>query len=97
MEVDFSIKGEGNLHGDGLAMWLVKDRATPGPVFGSKDKFEGLGIFIDTYKNGRKGVTFPLVMAMVGDGNTEYDAAHDGKANELASCSVSSFSITTLL
>lgn len=69
-------------------MWFTKDRAKPGPVFGSADKFEGLGIFVDTYKNGRPGVTFPLVMAMMGDGHTEYDSAHDGKANELASCSV---------
>lgn len=24
-----------HLHGDGLAIWLTKDRAQPGPVFGS--------------------------------------------------------------
>ena len=71
-----------------MAMWLTKQRATPGPVFGSTDKFEGLGIFIDTYKNNRPGTVFPYVMAMVGDGNTEYDQGHDGKANEVAGCSV---------
>ena len=70
-------------------MWMTKQRATQGPVFGSTDRFEGLGIFIDTYKNNRPGVVFPLVMAMMGDGQTSYDNANDGKANELASCSVS--------
>ncbi len=70
-------------------MWLTKQRATPGPVFGSTDKFEGLGIFFDTYKNNRPGTIFPYVMAMLGDGDTEYDAMNDGKANELAGCSVS--------
>lgn len=70
-------------------MWLTKQRGTQGPVFGSQDKFEGLGIFVDTYKNNRPGVSFPYVMAMMGDGETTYDQAHDGKANELAGCSVS--------
>lgn len=47
-------------------MWITKQRATQGPVFGSADKFEGLGIFFDTYKNNRPGVVFPYVMAMLG-------------------------------
>ncbi|KAJ5133247.1 hypothetical protein N7526_004612 [Penicillium atrosanguineum] len=87
IELEFGIHGEGNLHGDGFAMWLTKQRATQGPVFGSTDRFEGLGLFIDTYKNNRPGVSFPYVMAMMGDGSTTYDQAHDGKANELAGCS----------
>ncbi|EAU37912.1 conserved hypothetical protein [Aspergillus terreus NIH2624] len=87
IEVEFKIHGDGNLHGDGFAMWLTKQRATQGPVFGSTDNFEGLGIFFDTYKNNRPGTSFPYVMAMMGDGQTTYDQAHDGKANELAGCS----------
>jgi len=70
-------------------MWLTKQRATPGNVFGSMDKFEGLGVFFDTYKNNRPGTVFPYIMAMSGDGNTPYDKDNDGKANELAGCSVS--------
>ena len=88
VEVEFKIQGDGNLHGDGFAMWITKDRATPGPVFGSKDRFEGLGIFFDTYKNNRPGVVFPYVLGMMGDGQTSYDQANDGKANELGGCSV---------
>ncbi|KAJ5081950.1 hypothetical protein NUU61_010214 [Penicillium alfredii] len=87
IELEFEIHGENNLHGDGFALWITKQRATQGPVFGSTDRFEGLGIFFDTYKNNRPGVTFPYVMAMMGDGSTTYDQAHDGKANELAGCS----------
>ena len=37
-----------HLFGDGLAIWLTKERTQPGPVFGNKDEFEGLGIFLDT-------------------------------------------------
>jgi len=87
IEVEFKIHGNGNLHGDGMAMWLTKQRATPGPVFGSVDSFEGLGIFIDTYKNNRPGTVFPYVMAMVGDGTKTYDKSNDGKDNEYMGCS----------
>jgi len=87
IEFEFKIHGQGNLHGDGMAMWITKQRGSPGPVFGSTDRFEGLGIFFDTYKNNRPGVVFPYVMAMLGDGQTAYDHANDGKANELAGCS----------
>ncbi|OJD36106.1 lectin family integral membrane protein [Diplodia corticola] len=87
VEVEFKIHGSGNLYGDGMALWLTKQRAQQGPVFGSVDKFEGLGIFFDTYKNNRPGVVFPYVMAMLGDGQTSYDKNTDGKAQELAGCS----------
>ncbi|KAK2624645.1 hypothetical protein QTJ16_005838 [Diplocarpon rosae] len=87
IEVEFKIHGTGNLHGDGMALWLTKQRAQPGPVFGSINPFEGLGIFFDTYKNNRPGTVFPYVMAMVGDGKTEYDKANDGKDNEFLGCS----------
>jgi len=87
IEVEFKISGSGTLYGDGMAMWLTKQRAQGGSVFGFPDKFEGLGIFIDTYKNNRPGVVFPYVMAMLGDGQTTYDKENDGKANELAGCS----------
>lgn len=89
IEMEFSIAGKGNLHGDGFAMWITKERAQPGDVFGHTDRFEGLGVFFDTYKNNRPGVVFPYVMAMMGDGKTTYDRANDGKANELGGCSVS--------
>ncbi|KIW95860.1 uncharacterized protein Z519_02924 [Cladophialophora bantiana CBS 173.52] len=87
VEFEFAIHGKGHLHGDGFAMWITKERAQPGPVFGHADRFEGLGIFFDTYKNNRPGVVFPYVMGMMGDGKTSYDAANDGKANEIGGCS----------
>lgn len=68
-------------------MWLTRSRGQIGPVFGSTDNFEGLGIFFDTYKNNRPGTVFPYVMAMVGDGKTSYDKGNDGKVNEYAGCS----------
>lgn len=87
IEVEFQITGTGTLFGDGMAMWVTKQRAEMGPVFGMRDQFEGLGIFFDTYKNNRPGVVFPYIMAMLGDDRTTYDQGNDGKANELAGCS----------
>jgi lectin, mannose-binding 2 len=87
IEVEFKIHGKNQLYGDGFAMWLTKERGKMGPVFGSADNFEGLGIFFDTYKNNRPGVVFPYVMAMVGDGKTKYDKDSDGKDSEFAGCS----------
>ena len=79
-------------------MWITKQRASPGPVFGHTDQFEGLGIFFDTYKNNRPGTVFPYVMAVVGDGQKTYDKSNDGKESELMGCSargIRSESITT--
>ena len=91
IEVDFRIHGQGStLAGDGMAMWLTVDRAQAGPVFGSKDHWDGLAIAIDTYKNGRTGVTFPYVVGMMNDGNSAYDKDHDGKLNEIGGCSARS-------
>lgn len=88
IEFEFAIHGKGSgIFGDGMAMWLTSSRAVTGPVFGNKDEFEGLGIFFDTYKNGRTGTAFPYVSAMLGDGKTKYDADHDGRDTELAGCS----------
>lgn len=71
-----------------MAIWVTEQRASPGPVFGHADKFKGLGIFIDTYKNHRPGTVFPYVSAMLGNGTESYDKDNDNKATELAGCSV---------
>jgi lectin, mannose-binding 2 len=87
IEVEYKIHGQNSLYGDGFAMWLTKQRTVEGPVFGSTDNFEGLGLFFDTYKNNRPGVVFPYVMAMIGDGKKAYDKDTDGKDHEFAGCS----------
>ncbi|TSR04290.1 VIP36-like protein [Bagarius yarrelli] len=69
LQVHFKIHGQGkkNLNGDGLALWLTKERMQIGtsmffslkyksskvysPVFGNINHFTGLGVFIDTYPN----------------------------------------------
>jgi len=86
--VEFKISGRSrHLSGDGLAVWLTSRRAQSGPVFGFENKFEGIGIFVDTFANEHHSYTFPRVMAMIGDGNTEYEIGKDGVNQEAAACS----------
>ncbi|CAO3579496.1 unnamed protein product [Absidia cylindrospora] len=88
VEFEFNVDGPtGHLYGDGFAMWLTKERASEGTVFGSKDRFDGLGVFFDTYDNERAHRhTFPYISAMLGDGMTSYDNDKDGRTTELAGC-----------
>ncbi|KAJ3158983.1 hypothetical protein HDU86_002152 [Geranomyces michiganensis] len=89
VEFEFKIHGpSAGLHGDGLAFWYTTEKDTTGPVFGSKDKFDGLGVFFDTYANGRHHFSFPRINAMLGDGATEYDHDNDGVKNELGACEI---------
>ncbi|EIW71811.1 hypothetical protein TREMEDRAFT_16819, partial [Tremella mesenterica DSM 1558] len=88
IEIEFKVDGKAhNMFGDGFAIWFTKERATFGPVFGSADKFTGLGIFFDTYANAKHSFKFPRVTAMLGDGQAEYDNGHDNAAGEVAGCS----------
>ncbi|XP_074144515.1 VIP36-like protein [Sminthopsis crassicaudata] len=90
LQVHFKIHGQGkkNLNGDGFAIWYTKDRMQPGPVFGSKDNFVGLGVFVDTYPNEEKQQerVFPYVSAMVSNGSLSYDHERDGRPTELGGC-----------
>ncbi|KFR05885.1 Vesicular integral-membrane protein VIP36, partial [Opisthocomus hoazin] len=59
----------------------------PGPVFGSKDNFHGLAIFLDTYPNDEATErVFPYISAMVNNGSLTYDHSKDGRWTELAGC-----------
>ncbi|KAJ3016866.1 hypothetical protein HKX48_003813 [Thoreauomyces humboldtii] len=87
--VDFEFKVHGSsagLHGDGFAFWYTTRKNTVGPVFGSEDKFGGLGVFFDTYANGGNKHSFPRINAMIGDEVQKYDHDNDGQAWEVGSC-----------
>nr|KAF6480606.1 lectin, mannose binding 2 [Molossus molossus] len=89
MHVHFKVHGAGkkNLHGDGIALWYTRDRLMPGPVFGSKDNFHGLAIFLDTYPNDETMErVFPYISVMVNNGSLSYDHSKDGRWTELAGC-----------
>ncbi|KAG0249944.1 hypothetical protein BG011_008791 [Mortierella polycephala] len=96
IEFEFLVGGKSDgLNGDGFAVWLTSERAENGPVFGNRDRFEGVGIFFDTYANARQPHSFPYVMAMVGDGKTSYDNNNDGLSNRVGGCEANFRGVTT--
>ncbi|KAJ8316938.1 hypothetical protein KUTeg_004842, partial [Tegillarca granosa] len=89
LHVQFKVHGSGkNLFGDGMAIWYTKERLQLGPVFGNKDYFTGLAIFLDTYSNhnGPHNHEHPYVSAMVNNGSLHYDHDRDGTHTEIAGC-----------
>lgn len=49
IEFEFRVDGKSNsMFGDGFAVWLTTGRAGMGPVFGSTDYWDGMGLFFDT-------------------------------------------------
>lgn len=87
--VNFKVHGTTKeLFGDGLAIWYTRDRSTPGPVFGNRDYFSGLGIILDTYSNhnGPHNHQHPYISAMVSNGTLHYDHDRDGTLTQLAGC-----------
>ncbi|XP_054721567.1 vesicular integral-membrane protein VIP36-like [Uloborus diversus] len=89
LQVHFKVYGKGkDLFGDGLAIWYAKQALTAGEVFGSMDKFQGLGIFLDTYanQNGPHNHGHPYISAMVNNGSLSYDHDRDGTHTELDGC-----------
>lgn len=86
MELTFHVHSKSsNLFGDGFGMWIIDRKSDIGDVFGAQNYFKGLGIFVDTYKNGKRG-HFPYVNLMLGDGNTPYNKDTDGYETRLAGC-----------
>lgn len=85
VEFVFRVTGRGRIGADGLALWFTDKPGVEGPVFGSSDKWNGLGLFFDSFDNDNKRNN-PYVMAMVNDGTKIYDHEHDGLSQQLGGC-----------
>ncbi|KAF9110955.1 hypothetical protein BGX27_005668 [Mortierella sp. AM989] len=68
-EVEFSFKthGQNYVGGKGMAFWYTQERAISGPVFGNKDKWKGLGIFLDSSDPANERLT-PVIYGFQNDG-----------------------------
>ena len=56
-----------------------------GPVFGSSEVWNGIGIILDSFDNDALKDN-PKIQLVVNDGIRRYDHLLDGKSDELASC-----------
>ena len=68
----FRVNGRGRIGADGLAFWYTTQPGVEGPVFGSSDKWNGFGLFFDSFDNDNKRNN-PYIMGMVNDGTLVYD------------------------
>lgn len=85
VELIFRVTGRGRIGADGLAFWYTESKGLEGPVFGSNDNWNGLGIFFDSFDNDNKHNN-PFIMAMTNDGARTYEHQLDGSSQQLAGC-----------
>lgn len=57
VEFSFDIGGEGRFAGDGMAFWYTEKPFQAGAAFGHDESFKGLGVFLDTFRNGDHAVS----------------------------------------
>jgi mannose-binding lectin 1 len=75
------------LGADGMAFWYTQERMEEGPVFGNRDRWNGLAITFDTFDNDGKRDN-PFVAALVNDGTHSYDKGQDGKNLIISGCQI---------
>ncbi len=90
-EVDIEYKMHGintGLAGDGMAFWIVEDKWENGNALGFKQNWNGLGIVLDTYNNGKNANLFRphYVQALHNDGKRYYNKDTDGVELSLGGC-----------
>ncbi|KAJ8973047.1 hypothetical protein NQ317_011327 [Molorchus minor] len=86
VDIAFRITGRGRIGADGLAFWYTQNRGSyDGDVFGSSDRWSGLGVIFDSFDNDNKHNN-PYIMAMVNDGTKNFDHQNDGSTQQLAGC-----------
>lgn len=95
VELEFRIHGEQEklgLIGDGMAIWLTTEPLQQGDVFGMQGAFNGLGVFLDTYKNynsKRSRHSFPYLSLQRNRGfENYYDKGKDGIETQVGGCSL---------
>lgn len=85
VEIKFLISGRGRIGGDGIAFWYTREANQLGPVFGSKDQWDGLAVILDTYDNDNQHNN-PAVLGVLNDGTIQYNHNADGEGQAVASC-----------
>uniref|UniRef100_A0A8D3A024 Lectin, mannose-binding, 1 n=1 Tax=Scophthalmus maximus TaxID=52904 RepID=A0A8D3A024_SCOMX len=84
-EVTFRVSGRGRMGADGLALWFTTEQGLDGPVYGAADRWNGLGIFFDSFDNDGKKNN-PAILVVGNNGNLVYDHQNDGSTQALGTC-----------
>ncbi|XP_051955724.1 protein ERGIC-53-like [Xyrauchen texanus] len=84
-EVTFRVSGRGRMGADGLAIWFTTAQGFDGPVYGAADRWNGVGIFFDSFDNDGKKNN-PTVLVVGNNGKLVYDHQNDGTTQSLGTC-----------
>ncbi|XP_061887285.1 protein ERGIC-53 [Entelurus aequoreus] len=84
-EVTFRVSGRSRTGADGLAIWFTAVQGLDGPVYGAADKWNGVGIFFDSFDNDGKKNN-PAIIVVGNNGNLVFDHQHDGSTQALGTC-----------
>lgn len=73
--LQFRISGQGkNFFGDGIALWITQNSYhMDGIIHGSAEKFVGVGIIFDTFKNTENLAAHRDVTVLINDGEQTYE------------------------
>ncbi|XP_068129707.1 protein ERGIC-53-like [Hyperolius riggenbachi] len=85
VEISFRIAGHGRNGAEGMALWYTKEPGALGPVYGSADLWDGLGIIFDTFDHDFKGNN-PAIVIVGNNGKLQYDHLRDGSSQSLGTC-----------
>ncbi|ORY05648.1 the carbohydrate recognition domain of complex with Mcfd2 [Basidiobolus meristosporus CBS 931.73] len=85
VEFSFTITGRGYTGGNGLAFWYTKESAQSGPIYGSRDQWDGLAIFFDTFDPKANRYT-PFVSAFLNDGALKISQISEKNSKMFAGC-----------
>jgi hypothetical protein len=85
VELSFRISGSYYVGGRGLAFWYAKDRGQEGPVLGSKDQWNGLGIMFET-ADAKKKREKSIIMGHLNNGTILYNNLTNPEENSIGGC-----------
>ncbi|OLL24428.1 L-type lectin-like domain-containing protein [Neolecta irregularis DAH-3] len=83
---EYEIKVDGPEYGGGkgIALWYTSERGKGGLVYGNQDKWDGLGLFIESSSNGRS-----ILNGHLNDGSIEYTKLSQSSLQAFSSCALS--------
>ncbi|XP_072173780.1 protein ERGIC-53-like [Diadema setosum] len=85
IEVIFKVTGRGRVGADGLAIWFTQEQGVEGPVYGSSDKWIGMGLFFDSFDNDNQRNN-PYILVITNDGTKQYEHHNDGLMQQMGGC-----------
>jgi len=90
MQLTYKVHGGSkSIAADGMGLFLAKERTTFGSAIGGPEKFTGMAILLDSYRNAQTSSPFPQISGYVNDGTWAFNHDDDGNSQNIGKCSSS--------